>query len=432
MTRTRTRPVRRLASLACVACAAGLAAAATPALASDAGSFGSAVGEAVGRAGPGTPQAPARPLAVAAVASEESGLDAITGGPVLYDAVDDGYPAPDIEAVVPFTLSDDGTFNVGIVLNTNALIEGDSVVSFVNTDGNAGTGEPAFEGADVAVADHRPLRAGRGGDRGVGRRLLPGGLLPLADLLRLGRHRRGVVDRRRRAGHRARYQDGHRRRLDVRRRRRPVLDFAPEPGSPPLAFTTPAATPPPVPATTTPRAPSPATPTATASPAGGPGATPVSVRSFAVTATPSGVRLRLGWVRGEGRVRWSRRALDPYRRPPRPPDHPRRRSGRRADGPAHSAAARLLARPARRRAPHPRRRRPDGRRAPERSGDEAPRPRARCRRRARPLRGGHRGGRRRPPGSSGSSGPATPTGSRRSSARPASPRRGWRASVRLR
>ena len=217
--------------------------------------------------------------------------------------MDDGYPAPDIEAVAPFT-SDDGTFNVGIVLNTNALIEGDSVVSFVNTDGNAGTGEPAFEGADVAVAiighygQDEVATAAWDGDS-FQEAYYPS-LISFAsgdtdevwsiDADELGiapGTRTGIV-----VG--SMYDDG----VDQ------YFDFA-EPGSPPLAFTTPAATPPPVPATTTPRAPSPATPTATASPAGGPGATPVSVRSFAVTATPSGVRLRLGWVRGEGRVRWS-------------------------------------------------------------------------------------------------------------------------------
>jgi hypothetical protein len=77
---------------------------------------------------------------------------ALLGTPgTLLDAIGDGPPAPDLQAITA-AASDDGRFNVLIRLDTNALIDGDSVFSWVNADGNAATGSPVFGGADVAVA----------------------------------------------------------------------------------------------------------------------------------------------------------------------------------------------------------------------------------------------------------------------------------------
>ena len=126
MTRTRTVPsAARLPRLRRVR--GGTGGRGHSRLAARRGAFGWAVVEAVGRAGPGTRRRRA-PLAVTAIA--ERGVRAGRPSPAARCSTTPGrrLPGPDIEAVVPFT-SDDGTFNVGIVLNTNALIEGDSVVS---------------------------------------------------------------------------------------------------------------------------------------------------------------------------------------------------------------------------------------------------------------------------------------------------------------
>ena len=81
---------------------------------------------------------------------QTSHLQAVTASNVLYDAIGDNSLAPDLEQMLALT-SDDGRYTVGIMLGSNALIDGDFVASYVNTDGNALTGNPTFGGADLAV-----------------------------------------------------------------------------------------------------------------------------------------------------------------------------------------------------------------------------------------------------------------------------------------
>jgi hypothetical protein len=78
------------------------------------------------------------------------------------------------------------------------------------------------------------------------------------------------------------------------------FDFAPEPGAAPFPFTAGSLTPPPPP----PVAPAPIAPTGTGGPFSARPGAPLSVRSFGLSTTRSAVRMRLGWVKGEGRVTW--------------------------------------------------------------------------------------------------------------------------------
>ena len=282
-------PLRRVTALAALAGAAALAAAA-PAAASvdDARTALAGVAEAAAD-GRVVPQGGPRDLGGPA----ERNARAVTASGAFYDAVGDGDLglAPDLQRMIPFT-SDDGRYTVGISLDTNALIEGDYVVSFVNTDGNAFTGSPTFGGADVAVTivGHFGLD-GVVTERWNGAAFQPAhfpslisfasgstdevwsvsaaelGVAPGAPTsLMFGAMYAGVYD--------------------------DYFDFAPEPGQAPFAFTAGALAPPPPP---------PAAPTAGPPPAPYPA---LAVRSFGLTARPGGLRLRLGWARGAGRVRW--------------------------------------------------------------------------------------------------------------------------------
>jgi hypothetical protein len=69
-------------------------------------------------------------------------MQAVTAAAGFYDGIGDNEAlAPDLRRMTPFT-SDDGRYSVGITLATNALVDGASVTTFVNTDGNAFTGQP--------------------------------------------------------------------------------------------------------------------------------------------------------------------------------------------------------------------------------------------------------------------------------------------------
>lgn len=110
----------------------------------------------------GAPAAVERSVASAAQAAEAAALakhqsrgdvsaQGLVGTPgVFSDAFGDSSLAPDLQGMV-VGVDDTGTFGALIRLDTNALIDGDVVATYVNTDGNTATGSPTFDGADVAV-----------------------------------------------------------------------------------------------------------------------------------------------------------------------------------------------------------------------------------------------------------------------------------------
>jgi len=92
--------------------------------------------------------------ALAASASTAAATPCGTSTPATntaYDSPADGDSglAPEISAI---TLTVDGSCNISIVLTLDgSLIYGDSHIIYVDTDGNPATGNPTFDGSDVAV-----------------------------------------------------------------------------------------------------------------------------------------------------------------------------------------------------------------------------------------------------------------------------------------
>jgi hypothetical protein len=233
-------------------------------------------------------------------AAEMVTAKAVTASAGLTDAAGDAGLAPDLQAMVALT-SDDGRYSVGIALESNALIDGDYVVTFVNTDGNPATGEPTFGGADLAVTI-----IGRMGIDAVAAESWNGFGWQPANLPSLLSFASGATDEVWSvAAAEAGIVPGAATTLAFGTMYAGVYDdhydFAPEPGAALLGLTAGALAPPPA-------APAPAGLAAApvAAPAGPPAA-PLSVRAFGLTRTPGGVRLRMGWLDGTGAVRWTLR-----------------------------------------------------------------------------------------------------------------------------
>ena len=129
---------------------ATLAAASVPALGAAAGAperqFDAAAAAAKGT---GMPQSSPRALSSSPGAVKAM---AVTGSNVFYDAIGDNEVlALDLQRMLAFT-SDDGRYTVSMTMDTNTMVDGDFLSTFVNTDGNAATGNATFGGADVAVS----------------------------------------------------------------------------------------------------------------------------------------------------------------------------------------------------------------------------------------------------------------------------------------
>lgn len=241
--------------------------------------------------------------------------------------------APDLRVMTAFT-EDDGTYNVGIRLNSNALVDGDLVATYVNTDGNQATGSPTFGGADIVVGI-----VGQIGPDFVQALRWNGSTFEATTIDSLVSYAVDTTDE---------LWWASAAELGIAPGTRTTLvfatlysglysdyfDFAPEPGVPPFVFTAGALgsgpspappTPPPGPAPPPPAAPppppAPSTPPAPGAGAAQPGPSagggaptgsvagttpdrPLVVRSFDVRSVPGAVRVRLGWVRGSGRVEW--------------------------------------------------------------------------------------------------------------------------------
>ena len=244
---------------------------------------------------------------VLALAGEKR-FEAVTAtSSFLYDAIGDNEGlAPDLAQMFAFS-SDDGRYTVGIVLTDNALITGDFVATYVNTDGNLATGSPTFGGADVAVGI-----LGQIGTDVVGALRWNGSSFQTASFPSLISFASGTTDQvwsisAAELGvgpgtpttayfatiYSGIYDD--------------YFDFAPEPGAAPLSFTVGSLTPPPPPPPPAPVV-TPITPTPPITlPSGGAAsaATPVGMRALKFSSAPNGLKMRLGWVKGDGRVFWS-------------------------------------------------------------------------------------------------------------------------------
>jgi hypothetical protein len=235
------------------------------------------------------PQEANRPLPQAA---GQRGVQAVTASNVFYDGIGDNSLAPDLRQMVPFT-SDDGRYSVAMTLDSNGLIEGDFVSTFVNTDGNPATGETVFGGADVAV-----WIIGHTGQDGVATSVWNGASFQAASFPSLISFPSGVTDE---------VWSISAAELGIGPGATTTLvfgteysgfnnyfDFAPEPGLAPFSFTAGSLSPPPPP------------PVAPVTPAPVP-PSPLTVRSFVLSKTPSAIRVRMGWVKGDGRVTWQLR-----------------------------------------------------------------------------------------------------------------------------
>lgn len=240
-------------------------------------------------------------------------FSAVTASANFFDAIGDneGGLAPDLQQMVVLT-EDDGYFTVGIRLNSNALIDGDFVATFVNTDGDAATGSATFGGADLAIGivgqtGTDAVAASRWNGVAWQATPLPPSLVSFPDgatdevwlaraselgiapgtttTLVFGALYEGTYDT--------------------------YSDFAPEPGFAPFAFPvgalSPPAPPPPPPPPPAPVVAPPLSPTPIGGTGGAPATRPLVVRSFAVRKLPRAVRVRIGWTRGEGRVVWNLR-----------------------------------------------------------------------------------------------------------------------------
>lgn len=291
-------PLRRGAALCALAAVAALAAAA-PAAATkgdDAAEAREVVAElaaAVAAKGGAIPQVPRD---AAPRPPETRTAQAVTATAAFTDAAWDASHAPDLLRMLPAT-SDDGRLYMSISLDSNTLIVGEYVATFINADGNALTGTPTFDGADVAVTlvgEYGPYDA-------VGAARWDGDSFEVIDLPSLTSSPSGTTDEvwsanaaelglapgtRTTLAFGSMYSGAH----------SDYFDFAPEAGRAPFAFTTGALAPPPPPPPAA--APSPA-PIATPARPG------LSLRGFRLTRHPGALRMRIRWARATGRVTWN-------------------------------------------------------------------------------------------------------------------------------
>lgn len=285
-------------ALGALACAAALGAAATAAgAAPGAAETTRALAAELATGGHGLAQLPGG----AGSSGSRRGLSAVTGSGSWYDAIGDNeLLAPDLWEMRAAT-EDTGRFAVTITLGTNLLVDGDFVSTYVDTDGNEATGSAVFGGADYAVGilgQFGPDLVGAFRWNGV--EFQAAGLPSLEsfavgstdEVWSVGAADIGIVPGAAAGLEFATLYEGV---------YSTYFDFAPEPGAPTFRFVTGALSPPPSP----PPAPAPA-PVA-APPAGAPAAAagrPLVVRTFALRRAGGGVRVTLGWVRGDGRVVW--------------------------------------------------------------------------------------------------------------------------------
>jgi hypothetical protein len=291
---------RRSRTFLLLTCAATAAlASAAPAFAGDTQSSREVLAQvAPGMAGSAqeVPQVASRPVPEA---SAQRGLRGLTASATFLDTLYDNTYAVDLQQMVAFT-TDDGQYVAGITLDTNTLIDGDSVTTFVNTDGNPGTGEPVFGGADVAVMI---IGYTTGPDYVLTYRWngssfqdaffpslisFPSGTTD--EVWAISAAELGVAPGTRTtlvfaSLYQGLYDD--------------YFDFAPEPGIAPFAFTAGSLSPaPPV------LAAAPVAVVPTSSVTGLRPSPPLGVRSFVLRTTPNAIKMRLGWVEGQGRVDW--------------------------------------------------------------------------------------------------------------------------------
>ncbi len=246
----------------------------------------------------------------ALMTGQQRGVRAVTSTGVLYDAIGDNQLlAPDLQRMLAFT-GDDGRYTVGITLGTNSLIPGDFVASYVNVDGNAATGNPTFGGADLSVGI-----LGQYGSDVVGTQVWTGADWQLVSFPSLISFASGTTDQvwsiaagelglTPGAPTSMQFATLYSGTYDS------YFDFAPEPGGAPLALTVGSLAPPPPPPAPAPAptSPAPGSPAPTGVTTGGQTTpSPVAVRSLDLRSTPRGLRMRLGWVQGRGRIYWDLR-----------------------------------------------------------------------------------------------------------------------------
>jgi hypothetical protein len=247
----------------------------------------------------GTPQGPARELRSLSDTVEAA---AVTGSNMFFDAIGDNEVlALDLQRMLAFT-SDDGRYTVSMSMDTNTMVDGDFLSTFVNTDGNAATGNATFGGADIAVA----ITGYIGTDVVTTMRWNGVGWDPVA-MPSLISFASGTTDQ---------VWSIAASELGIAPGTATTLvfgssyassyfDFAPDFGAP---FTFVAgggapAAPPPPPAPVAPVAPpSPAASTITA-----PATYPLSFRGLSFSTTPTTLRASIRWTRGSGRVTWDLR-----------------------------------------------------------------------------------------------------------------------------
>ncbi len=245
------------------------------------------------------------PHAVPVGASRGAAVPTVTASATFTDAVGD---VPDDFVIdlrrMTVTTSDDGRLTVTVATDDNTLYDGDFLATYIDIDGDPGTGDDIWGGADLSVG----LLGDEAGEDLVGAAAWDGTDWQPVDVDSLEAHRVGTTDVVWSAlASEAAIRAGVRTGLLFVSINEGFEDYAPEPEpeGPPFRFTTGALTP----GAGTPAGPG-TRPGATrgGTTAGG-GArvagTPVGLRRFAVRPAADGLRMRLGWTRGDGRVHWT-------------------------------------------------------------------------------------------------------------------------------
>lgn len=220
--------------------------------------------------------------------------------------------APDLRTI---GLSTDasGFFTVRIGLDTNSLVDGDAVATYVDTDGNSGTGSALWNGADLVV-----LISGAIGTDYVGVSRWNGTSWSATSVPSLSSYATGGSDE---VWSAALGDLGIAPGTTVKLRFGAIYsgiydvysDFHPEAGAAPVSFfvgsdapPTPAAAPPPGAAAGAPTggAPTGGAPTAPGPDIGVAPDRPLAIASMSVSKASSRIRLRIRWVGGAGAVAW--------------------------------------------------------------------------------------------------------------------------------
>lgn len=253
-----------------------------------------------------------RPARATADTPRDIHAQALIGTPAGFtDPAGDTTLAPDLQGMA-VGVTDTGALSVLIRLDSNALIPGDAVATYIDADGNPATGSATFDGADIAV-----MILGAYGTDSVGMARWDGARMSAIDTVPSLRSLTGEDTDEFWTASLAELGITPGTRIGVRFATiytgtyRNYVDWAPEPGQAPFGVDIPAPAPPPAPVTPAPVTPAPVapvTPPAPVTPAPAAPATTVpsgaaatadapavAINGFRVRRTGGDVAVRVAW-----------------------------------------------------------------------------------------------------------------------------------------